>query len=149
MPREAVVAEARAWLGTPYAHRQQLKGVGVDCAQFPLAVYAAVGLIPRDVAARIGADYSPQWHLHRGEELYLNAVRRFADEIALEDAAPGDFALWRYGRTFSHGAILITDTQVIHALRGVGVTLDDLAVNEDLRTRPVRAFNLSFWSNLL
>ena len=30
--RERVVAEALSWLGTPYAHRQRLKGVGVDCA---------------------------------------------------------------------------------------------------------------------
>ena len=65
--RQAVVAEALSWLGTPYAHRQQLKSVGVDCAQLPLAVYAAAGVIGE---ADVGA-YAAQWHLHRGEELYL------------------------------------------------------------------------------
>lgn len=137
-PRSAVVAEAMTWLGTPYAHRQQVKGVGVDCAQFPLAVYAAAGLI----APIRAKDYSPQWHLHRGEELYLDAVGRLARQIDADAAGPGDFAVWRYGRTFSHGAILLGGERIIHACRGVGVTLDDCTVNEDLRTRPRRIFSL-------
>ena len=69
--RERVVAEAMAWLGTPYAHRQRLKGVGVDCAQLPLAVYAAAGVIGE---ADVGA-YASQWHLHRAEELYLHHLQ--------------------------------------------------------------------------
>ncbi len=141
--RAAVVAEALSWLATPYAHRQRLKGVGVDCAQFPLAVYAACAVIPpTDVGP-----YAPQWHLHRGEELYVSWVLRFAREIAPDaarpgDLLPGDFVLWRYGRTFSHGAIVLDPPQVIHAVRGLGVTLDDPTRNEDLRTRPARAFSL-------
>ena len=135
--REAVADEALTWLRTPYAHRQQVKGAGVDCAQFPLAVYAATGVIaPTDAGA-----YCPQWHLHRGEELYLNAVLGLAREIAPEAAGLGDFAVWRYGRTFSHGAILLQGARVIHALCGVGVTLGDRAVDEDLKTRPMRVFS--------
>jgi cell wall-associated NlpC family hydrolase len=138
MSRDAVVAEALSWLGTPYAHRQRLKGVGVDCAQLPLAVYAAAGLIaPVDVGA-----YAPQWHLHRGEELYLGWVMRFGREIAREAVGPGDFALWRYGRTFSHGAILLGGGRVIHARRGLGVVIDDMDADEELRTRPRRLFTL-------
>lgn len=135
--RKAVVAEAMTWLRTPYAHRQRLKGVGVDCAQFPLAVYAAAGVIaPTEVGP-----YSPQWHLHRGEELYLQGVARLGRQIAPQAAAPGDFAVWRFGRTFSHGAILLQGARVIHALCGVGVTLGDRAVDEDLKTRPMRVFS--------
>ena len=136
--RAAVVREAKAWLGTPYAHRQQLKGLGVDCAQFPLAVYTAAGVIG---AIDVGA-YSPQWHLHRSRELYIEWVSRFAREIAPEQARGGDFAVWRYGRTFSHGAIVLEPPRVIHALRGVGVTLDDWDADEALRTRPMRVFSL-------
>ena len=136
--RSAVVAEALSWLRTPYAHRQRLKGVGVDCAQFPLAVYAACAVIPpTDVGP-----YAPQWHLHRGEELYLHWVARFAREIGPEAAQAGDLILWRYGRTFSHGAIVLAPPRVIHAVRCLGVTLDYATRNEDLRTRPARAFSL-------
>ena len=138
--RTRIVAEALAWLGTPYAHRQRLRGVGVDCAQLPLAVYAAAGLIG---AAEVGA-YARQWHLHRGEELYLAHVEALGGrEVARADAEAGDLALWRYGRTFSHGAILVEPGgRVVHAVQGLGVVLADLDADEDLRTRPMRLFTL-------
>ena len=43
--RDAVVAEAKTWLGTPWRHMQRIKGVGVDCANLPAAVYEACGVI--------------------------------------------------------------------------------------------------------
>ncbi len=136
--RAAVAGEARTWLGTPYAHRQRARGLGVDCAQFPLAVYTAAGVIaPVDVGA-----YSTQWHLHRSRELYIEWVGRFAREIGREQAQPGDFAVWRYGRTFSHGAIVLAPPRVIHAVRDIGVTLDDWTADEALKTRPMRVFSL-------
>lgn len=138
--RDRVAAEGRSWLGTPYAHRQRLKGVGVDCAQLPLAVYAACGLIAED--AEVGA-YAAQWHLHRGEELYLGHVERLGGrEIAPAEASPGDLLLWRYGRTFSHGAILLNGGQVVHAVRGQGVVLGDLRRDAELSERAVRLFTL-------
>lgn len=59
--RRAVVAEALTWLRTPYHHAARIKGVGVDCAQFLIAVYAATGLIDDFTPDR----YPPDWHLHR------------------------------------------------------------------------------------
>ena len=32
--RERIVAEARSWIGTPWAHQQREKGRAVDCAGF-------------------------------------------------------------------------------------------------------------------
>ena len=138
--RARIVSEALSWLGTPYAHRQRVKGVGVDCAQLPLAVYSAAGLIGE---ADVGA-YASQWHLHRGEELYAAHVERLGGrEIAAAEAQGGDLALWRYGRTFSHGAILVgPGARVAHAVQGLGVVLGDLDADEDLRTRPMRLFTL-------
>ena len=135
--RERVVAEALSWLGTPYAHRQRLRGAGVDCAQLPLAVYAACGLIT-DAEVQ---PYAAQWHLHRGEELYLAHVEALGGrEVAAPE--PGDLVLWRYGRTFSHGAILVAPGRVVHAVRGQGVVLADMDQDEDLRRRPARLFTL-------
>ena len=138
--RQAVVAEALSWLGTPYAHRQRLKGVGVDCAQLPLAVYAAAGVIGK---ADVGA-YAAQWHLHRGEELYLRHLQALGGrEIARGEALAGDFAIWRYGRTFSHGAILVGASRIVHAVRGQGVVRGDLDRDEDLKARPKKLFTLT------
>ena len=43
--RAAVVAAARAWIGTPYHHMADIKGVGVDCAMLLVRVYCDLGLV--------------------------------------------------------------------------------------------------------
>ena len=64
-------------------------------------------------------------------------------EIAREAVQPGDFAIWRYGRTFSHGAILVGSSHIVHAVRGQGVVLGDLDRDEDLTARPKKLFTLT------
>ncbi len=133
--RAAVIAEAQTWLGTPYHHRGTLKGVGVDCAQFPMLVYAACGFFP---AFDIG-DYPPDWHLHRSEERYLARVAAFAREIA--DPRPGDFALFRVGRCFAHGAIVTDWPSIVHAVVNLAV-IPDSAASGMLCDRPRKFFTL-------
>lgn len=136
--RAAIIAEARSWLGTPYRSHARIKGVGVDCAQLPAAVYEAVGLVPH-----IAPDYSAQAMMHRDEELYLQWVTPHAREIGRADIDPGDFAIWRFGRTYSHGAIVIDRETVIHAVISAGaVVLADLNRDIDLVRRPARFFSL-------
>ena len=136
--RAAVVAEAMTWAGTPYHHHARIKGVGVDCANLPAAVYEAAGMIPR-----VDPDYTAQWFEHRDEELFLSFVTPYADEISEDCAQAGDFAIWKYGRTFSHGAIILGPPAIIHAtMNGGGVHLGDMVRDEDLATRPRRFFTL-------
>ncbi len=136
--RTAIVAEALSWERTPYHPRAKLKGVGVDCAMFPAAVFNAVGLVPV-----ISPDYSPQWMLHRDEEQFLSWVTPYAREIDLADVGPGDFAIWKFGRCYSHGAIVIDLPEVIHAvIIGSGVIRANIDRDEELRSRPVRFFTL-------
>lgn len=138
MTRDAVVAEALRWERTPYHPRARVRGVGVDCAQFPAAVYEAAGLIPH-----IAPDYTPQWMLHRDEEQYLGWVRCYAREIARDAIGPSDFAIWKYGRCYSHGAIVLAPPQVIHAvIRGGGVCRGDMDRDSELASRPVKFFTL-------
>lgn len=117
--RQAVIAEARSWIGTPYHHMAQVKGAGVDCAMFPAAVYAAAGVI----APPAIEFYPPDWHLHRGAERYLERVVAYAAEIDAPE--PGDFVLWRIGRAFAHGAIAIAWPRIVHPVVGIGVIEDD------------------------
>jgi hypothetical protein len=44
--RQAVIAEARSWIGTPFHDRARVKGAGVDCLQLLIASYHAAGLLP-------------------------------------------------------------------------------------------------------
>lgn len=136
--RAAVVAEARTWLRTPYHHYARVKGAGVDCAQLPIAVYSAVDLIPA-----LDPSYARQWHLHRSEELYLAEVLRWAREVlSAAEAGPGGFVLWKYGRTFSHGGILIGGGEVIHAVEGQGVLVANIEHQGPLSERDRRFFTL-------
>lgn len=122
LARQAVVAEARTWVGTPYHPHARIKGVGVDCAQILAAVYHAAGLVPE---LDLGA-YAPQWHLHHSEELYLGWLAAVGARRMPPAQHPqaGDVGVWRFGRTFSHGGIVIeggADPLLVHAYTGRGV----------------------------
>jgi cell wall-associated NlpC family hydrolase len=139
LQRAAVVAEARTWIGTPYLHQSRLKRVGCDCAQLPIAVYSSVGLCPA-----INPDYSPQWMLHRYEEQYLGWVEQFAHEITLDQLGVGDFIVWKFGRTFSHGGIVVDPAAhiIIHACIGDGLVLEaDWSREADLPGRAVKYYS--------
>jgi NlpC/P60 family putative phage cell wall peptidase len=132
--RVAIVAEARSWLGTPYHHQANLKGVGVDCAMILVEVYAAVGLIdwfdPRP--------YPTDWHLHRSAERYIDHLLDHTRET--DTPKPGDILLCRWGRTFSHSAIVVEWPIVIHAYSvDRCVSLGD-ATKAPFAGRPLRFF---------
>ncbi len=119
--RDAVIAEARTWIGTPHHNGARIKGVGVDCGQFPLATYEAVGLIPHVEPAR----YSAQFALNKDREWYLETCQQYGKELP-EGKLPqrGDFVIFKVGRVFSHGAIVVNWPHIIHSLSGVGVITD-------------------------
>jgi cell wall-associated NlpC family hydrolase len=122
--RAAVVAEAMTWLRTPHHHQAAIKGVGVDCAMLPASVYAAVGCIP---PVEFG-HYAYQWSLHRKTELYRDKVREYATEIP-GLPGPGDLVLFKFGLTFSHGAIVVEWPRIIHAHVREAVVLADASID--------------------
>ena len=109
--REAVIAAARTWVGTPYHDMGKVKGVGVDCGTLLASVYQEAGVVPQIVLE----DYSPQWYLHRDDPRYLDEILKYAHEI--ETPAPGDVVVYRIGRQFAHGAIIVEvePMRIIHA----------------------------------
>jgi cell wall-associated NlpC family hydrolase len=142
--RQAVIDEAKSWLKTPHHNGARLKGIGVDCGQLPLVVYEAVGLIPHVETER----YSHQFHLNRSKEWYLDYCQSLGTEL-VDGKLPGkgDFALYKVGRVFSHGAIVIEWPLIIHSYVGVGVTIDHgnqgwMAANKDGSPRSIKFFTL-------
>lgn len=112
--RAAIVAEAWSWLRTPYIHLGDIKGVGVDCAMLLVRAYTAVGAVPNFDPR----PYEPEWFLHQDEERYMAGMEKYSHRV--ESPLPGDIALYRFGRTASHGAIVVADGLVIHAYRPHG-----------------------------
>ena len=136
--REAVVAEARSWIGTSYHHHGRLKGVGVDCAQLLCEVFERMGLIPHVDPG----NYPTDWHMHRGEELFSNCLAQHANRRDGERPDLGDVFLFKFGRTFSHGSIYVGNESVVHAYIGRGVEVCRFT-EEPLEGREMQHW--SFW----
>lgn len=128
--REAVIQEAISWLGTPFHHEARVKRGGVDCAMFLAEVYHACNLVPPVNPSH----YPPDWHLHRNEEKYLAWADRFA--LPVKSPLPADAMLFRMGRCFSHGGIVLAWPWIIHAFFGQGVEYCNLANSPALMGRP-------------
>jgi cell wall-associated NlpC family hydrolase len=109
--RAAIVELAHQWCRTPYRSGAMVRGAGTDCAMLLVAVYRTLGYLPPDFDPR---PYSPQWHLHRNEEIYLNFARHFARELPAP-SGPGDAVLFKIGRLFAHGGIITSWPNIIHA----------------------------------
>lgn len=142
--RAAVVAEAHTWIGTPYHVGAKLKRVGVDCAQLLVAVYEQLSLV-EDVRLE---PYNTQWFLHKTEELFLAGIASYCYRAGgfLTTVEPGDILLYRYGRAVSHGAIAVTPTSVVHAVRQLGrVTLEESGPTAPLFARLDSVWRINRW----
>ena len=133
-----IVRAAKDWLGTPYHHHARVKRAGADCAMFPLAVYQECGVLPQDYKP---PQYSVQWHLHRSQELYLNEIEKFVVETD-SPPQPADFIVFRFGRTYSHGAIVVEWPIVIHSYIPHGVLLSDALRDGELLSREHKCFEV-------
>ena len=91
--REAIVAEARAWIGTPYHHQASVKGAGCDCFGLVRGVWRAFyGEEPEEVPA-----YTRDWGEVTGVETMLATGRRHLVVRAAAEMAPGDVLVFRGG----------------------------------------------------
>lgn len=132
--RASVVREAESWIGTPFHHAARVKGAGVDCLMLLAEVYERAGIVVRVEPPF----YVPDWHLHRDAERYREGLLHYARAIE-GPPLPGDIALFRFGRTFSHGAIVTRWPRLIHAYWNIGVVHGD-ATLYPLAGRPVKFF---------
>ena len=109
--RARIVAEARSWVGTPYHHCADIKGVGVDCGMLLVRVFVDLGILePFDPRP-----YSHDWMLHRSEEIFLGHMLARAEIV--DKPQPGDVMLFKVGRCYAHGSIVtVADPlTIIHA----------------------------------
>ncbi|WP_395664559.1 hypothetical protein [Methylocella sp.] len=140
--RARVVAEARRWIGTPYHSCADVRGAGVDCGMLLVRVFVDLGLLaPFDPRP-----YPEDWHLHRGEERYLSFVAARCVEV--ERPRPGDVAVFRYGRCYSHGGIVTAadPLTIVHAFQPASIVFEEpVAANAELARPRRRAKFYSLW----
>lgn len=79
---QRLVEEARSWKGTRFQHQGQLKGVGVDCANF-------VALVARDAGIE-GVDIPRNYRPREDGTVMLALLREHMEMIEQKDMQPGD-----------------------------------------------------------
>jgi NlpC/P60 family putative phage cell wall peptidase len=117
--RHDIVARARAWIGTPYAHQASLRGVGTDCLGLVRGIWREIfGSEPEAVPG-----YPRDWSEASGDEAMLAAARRHFREIDIADLRPGLVLIfrWQRGAVAKHAAILASPDTMIHAAERVCV----------------------------
>lgn len=147
--RQTVIDIARTWERTPYRHMGRVKGAGADCLTILAEVFQEAGLIEK-----VEIEFYPKdWMQHRSAERYLQGLLNYTKEI-FTTPQPGDIIVWKVGRCFSHGAIVIDYPNVIHALAGVGVIQENIknaawlthvGENTDNKGKPREYRVFSYW----
>ncbi|GGF53237.1 hypothetical protein GCM10007301_10870 [Azorhizobium oxalatiphilum] len=123
--RARIIAEARAWVGTPYHHRASVRGAGADCLGLVRGVWRTVmGTEPEALPA-----YAPDWAEALRQETLAEAAARHLVPVALTDIAPGDVLLFRFRAHLpaKHCAILASPSTMVHAYDGAAVCEGRLA----------------------
>ena len=141
--RARVVAEVRKWLWTPYHNCADVLGAGVDCGLLIVRAFVDSGLVePFDPRP-----YTQDWHLHRSDEKYLGFVGDHCAIVA--KPKPGDVAVFRYGRCYSHGAIItsVDPISMVHAFQPAGFVIEEeLARNQQLSEPSQKILFFSLWA---
>ena len=115
----AVIAAARAWLGTPYHDQASLRGVGCDCLGLARGVWRdVVGAEPQAIPP-----YSRDWGETGVREVLADGARSMMIEIPVSEIGPGALVLFRMAprAIAKHVGILTAPDRFIHAYDRLGV----------------------------
>jgi NlpC/P60 family putative phage cell wall peptidase len=141
-----VVAEARAWIGTPYLHQASIKGAGADCLGLLRGIWRAVyGAEPEAVPP-----YTDDWAEPDRREVLLAAARRWLIEKPVTEESSGDVLLFRMrsGSIAKHLGVQSNtgpEARFIHAYTGHGVV--ESALSQPWRRRIAARFNFPEGAN--
>ena len=116
---DAVVAAARAWIGTPYRHQASLKGAGADCLGVVRGVWRElIGPEPEPPPP-----YARSWAEDGAGELILAAAEKWLARAPGGEIAAGDVLLFRVarGRVAKHCGIATGPRAMVHAYDGHAV----------------------------
>ncbi|OZA19106.1 MAG: peptidase [Rhodobacterales bacterium 17-64-5] len=133
---DAVIAAARAWLGTPYHDQASLRGVGCDCLGLARGVWRdVVGAEPQAIPP-----YSRDWGETGAHEVLADGARAIMIEITVAEKGSGVLVLFRMAprAIAKHVGILTTPNHFIHAYDRLGV------IEEALTTAWVRRIAFAF-----
>jgi cell wall-associated NlpC family hydrolase len=141
--RQQVVAAALTWCGTPYRQLGHTKGErgAIDCSMLLVAAF---------VEGRVFEPFDPRpypanWMLSQGEERYLAWLDGIGGRTE-GPLKPGDVTAYKFGRCFSHSAIIVDDAYMVHAYATARKCIKTERNYLPLARRPTVSFDM--WAKL-
>lgn len=132
---EAIIAECRQWLGTPYQHQSSVKQVGCDCLGLLYGIWRKLyGNEPQQIPS-----YTPDWGIADRSEHLLAAANRYLTKTDCLDPATVIFFRWRNNLPAKHIGIVVTKNSFIHAYERAGVV--ETSLNRHWQKRIAGRFN--------
>lgn len=122
MSAQAIVEQARRWIGTPFHHQAAQRGLGCDCLGLIRGVWHALGgIVPSEEM-----DYASHWGHQPGPNRFYIGLARYLDPIDIAELEHGDVVLCslRLGGPLEHAGFVATDQderRIIHAHTDHGV----------------------------
>jgi NlpC/P60 family putative phage cell wall peptidase len=129
--RSDIIAEARSWIGTPYAHQASVKGIGCDCLGLVRGVWRAIyGAEPEEPPP-----YTRDWAELHGRETLAEAASRHMIPVAINAIRPGDMLLFamKDHSPAKHCAILTAPGRMVHSIEAHPVAEVSLWSGHDRR----------------
>lgn len=116
---DAIINEARSWIGTPYHHQARIKHVGCDCLGLIIGIWENIS----QNKIYINCHYAPDWAECADNEYFALKLSGYAQQINLHERQSGDVLLfrWRPSAIAKHAAILASEERIIHAHERAGV----------------------------
>lgn len=117
---------ARSWVGTPFHANSNERGPrgGVCCHLLVAEIYKACGFVIENVP--MGIPGHARFNIESIIEPFLDKSEQFAR--ITEEPKPGELLGFRVGKTtIHHVAILLPNSQIVHAVAGAGVLISPYA----------------------
>jgi len=135
-----IAEEAKRWLGTPFEHHASVFQKGCDCIGLVIGVLKNVDLLKEGFQVEY---YSREFMLHHSEEILLNRLRAYSDQVEQTNLVEGDFLSFQFGRCVSHVGIYLSDNLFIHSENKKGVSYAILK-NSEWSTRYREGLRLDY-----
>jgi cell wall-associated NlpC family hydrolase len=118
--RAQIVAEARAWLGTPWVHQHRTQGVAVDCAGLVIGVARNLGLVP--------PDFDVQGYGRQPDGTLLDVCTQSMRRVPQNAMQPGDVLVVSLDADPQHMGILVPyrhgGLALVHAASNAGRVIE-------------------------
>lgn len=132
--RQAVVAEALSWEGTPFHVASCAKGSGggIDCAGLVMATFATLGMVVPEPLPYVDprhASHNTRSFILEWLEGHPELCRDVSGEVTIDDRKgilAGDVVCYRYGLCVHHCGIAISEVYTMQAVYPYGVTRFDM-----------------------